>query len=72
MLTQKLQLIQGKLRPARNNALSFINTPDYGEMKRMYVKNRKAMYDKYYNMFNGLGWYGNYVGAYNPSGGRIA
>jgi hypothetical protein len=22
-------------------------------------------------MFNGLGWYGNYVGSYRPSGGRI-
>ena len=71
-VSQKLQLVQAKLKISRNAALSFINTPDYGEMKRMYVKNRKAMYDKYYNMFNGLGWYGNYVGAYNPSGGRIA
>lgn len=59
---QKLQLIQAKLRPARSNALSFINTPDFGEMKRVWAKNRKAMYDKYYNMFSGYGWYGNYVG----------
>jgi hypothetical protein len=68
---QRLQLLQAKMRPIRNAALSFINTPDFGEMKRMYTKNRKAMYDKYYNMFNGLGWYGNYVGSYRPSGGRI-
>lgn len=57
---QKLQMIQAKMRPIRNNALSFINTPDYGEMKRMWEKNRKAMYAKYYNMFNSYTWYGGY------------
>lgn len=69
---QKLELIQAKLRPARNNALSFINTPDFFEMKEMWAKNRKAMYNKYYNMFSGYGWYGGYGGAYKSTGGRIA
>lgn len=59
-VSQKLQLIQSKMRFVRNAALSFINTPDYGEMKRMWEKNRKAMYAKYYNMFNSYGWYGGY------------
>lgn len=59
-VAQKLQLIQSKMRFVRNAALSFINTPDYGEMKRMWEKNRKAMYSKYYNMFNSYGWYGGY------------
>ena len=54
----KLQIVQAKLRPSRNNALSFINTPDYGEMKKVWEKNRKAMYSKYYNMFNSYAWYG--------------
>jgi hypothetical protein len=63
---QKLQLVQTKLRMARNNALSFINTPDYGEMKRMWEKNRKAMYAKYYNMFNSYAWYGGYKTVRGP------
>ena len=57
---QKLQMIQAKMRGIRNNALSFINTPDYGEMKMVWEKNRKAMYAKYYNMFNSYAWYGGY------------
>lgn len=63
---QKLEYIQAKLRPARVNALSFINTPDYGEMKRMWEKNRKAMYGKYYNMFNSYAWYGGYKTVRGP------
>lgn len=70
--SQKLQLVQAKLRPARNNALSFINTPDFFEMKQVWAKNRKAMYNKYYNMFSGYGWYGGYGGAYKSTGGSIA
>jgi len=71
-VSQKLQLIQAKMRPCRTNALSFINTPDFFEMKKMWATNRKAMYDKYYNMFSGQGWYGGMGGAYRSSGGRIA
>ena len=63
---QKLEYIQAKLRPARVNALSFINTPDFGEMKRMWEKNRKAMYGKYYNMFNSYAWYGGYKTVRGP------
>lgn len=70
-ILQRLQMVQAKLRPARTAALSFINTPDFFEMKAVWAKNRKAMYNKYYNMFSGLGWYGNYVGMYNPTGGRL-
>lgn len=71
-VSQKLQLIQAKLRPARTNALSFINTPDFFELKQMWAKNRKAMYDKYYRMFGGYGWHGGNQGAYKSPGGRIA
>lgn len=65
-VAQKLQLVQAKIRPSRNNALSFINTPDYGEMKRMWEKNRKAMYAKYYNMFNSYAWYGGFKTVRGP------
>jgi len=66
LAAQKLQLIQSKMMIARTNALSFINTPDYGEMKRMWEKNRKAMYAKYYNMFNSYAWYGGLKTARGP------
>jgi len=46
-----LQLSAQKLRVARNNALSFINTPDFAEMRENWRMNRKAMYHRYYNMF---------------------
>ena len=46
-----LQLSAQKLRMARNNALSFINTPDFEEMLQNWRMNRKAMYHNYYNMF---------------------
>lgn len=50
-IADKLKFIQEKLRVARVNALSFINTPDYNDIKTMWVKNRKAYMNKYYNMF---------------------
>jgi len=50
-VTQKLQLIEQRLRAARNNALTIVNTPDFAEMKKLWELNRKGMYHKYYNMF---------------------
>lgn len=47
----KLQLIEQRYRAARNNALSFVNTPNFAEMKQVWEMNRKAMYAKYYDMF---------------------
>jgi hypothetical protein len=57
---QKLQLVEARLRAARNYALSIVNTPNFSEMKRLWEANRKAQYVKYYNMFKSgnsfLGW----------------
>jgi len=50
-VVQKMQLIEQRLRPARNNALSMVNTPDFKEMYNLWKLNREAMYGKYYNMF---------------------
>ena len=47
----KLQFISQKLRMARNNAFSYVNTPDFNELKRVWEMNRKAQYHNYYNMF---------------------
>jgi hypothetical protein len=48
----KIQLIEQRYRAARNNALSFVNTPNFGELKELYQANRNAMYSKYYDMFS--------------------
>lgn len=48
---QRLQLIEQRVRSARNNALSLVNTPNFKELEQMWLANRKAMYGKFYNMF---------------------
>ena len=50
-VTQRMQLIEQRLRGARNNALSIVNTPDFAEMYKLWQTNRKAQYYKYYDMF---------------------
>jgi len=50
-VVNQLQLIEGRLRAARNNALTFVNTPDFREIQKIFDVNRKAMHEKYYNMF---------------------
>lgn len=46
-----LSLMSQQLRAARNQALGFVNTPDFQEMKKLWEINRKAQYHNYYNMF---------------------
>tara|TARA_R110002020_G_scaffold24074_13_gene79581 strand:- start:5736 stop:6665 length:930 start_codon:yes stop_codon:yes gene_type:complete len=50
-VSQQLSFIQNKLRAARNNALGFVNTPDFEEMRKIWEVNRRAQYHNYYNMF---------------------
>lgn len=50
-VANQLNLIETRIRAARNNALSFVNTPDFEEMRKMWEVNRKAQYHNYYNMF---------------------
>lgn len=50
-VVNQLSFMQNKLRAARNNALSFVNTPDFAQLKTLWEKNRKAQYHNYYNMF---------------------
>jgi hypothetical protein len=50
-VTQRLSLIEQKLRAARNQALSLVNTPNFKEMEQLWWTNRRAMYSKYYDMF---------------------
>lgn len=43
--------IDAKLRMARTNSLSIVNTPDFAELKQVWEMNRAAMFNKYYKMF---------------------
>lgn len=53
-VSQRIQLMEPRLRTARNNAFSVVNTPDYSEMQKIWETNRKAQYQKYYNMFKSI------------------
>jgi hypothetical protein len=50
-VVNQMNLIEGRLRAARNNALGFVNTPDFAEMRKVWWMNRRAQYHKYYDMF---------------------
>jgi hypothetical protein len=47
----KISLIEQRLRGARNNALSIVNTPDFKEYKAIHEANRKKMIRDYYEIF---------------------
>jgi len=53
-VVQRMQLIEQRLKAARNNALSVVNTPNFEEMYKVWEMNRKAMYGKYYDMFKSM------------------
>ena len=59
---QKLQIVEARLRTARNNALTIVNTPNFSEIKRIWMANRKAQYSKYYDMFKSYGLPSNVYG----------
>ena len=50
-VSQQLGLVETRLRAARNNALGFVNTPNFQEMRKVWTMNRRAQYHNYYNMF---------------------
>jgi hypothetical protein len=50
-VSAQYQLVSQEYRGARNNALTIVNTPNFSEMEKLWVMNRKAMYSKYYDMF---------------------
>lgn len=57
----QIQLIEDGYKRARNDAKSFVNTPNFAELKKLFEANRKAMYFKYYDMFRSYpGPYGSY------------
>jgi hypothetical protein len=50
-VTDKMGLIEQRLRAARNNALSMVNTPDFQEMRNVIEGNRRYMMKRYYTIF---------------------
>jgi hypothetical protein len=50
-VSQRMQIVEARLREARNNAISLVNTPNFKRNGTTLVANRKAMYGKYYYMF---------------------
>ena len=50
-VSARLQLVEQRLKASRNQALSLVNTPNFKELEQMWWTNRKAMYNKYYDMF---------------------
>jgi len=45
------KLIEQRYIQARNTAVSFVNTPNFSELRRLWEINRKAQYAKYYQFF---------------------
>ena len=55
-VVQKLQLIEQRLKAARNYALTIVNTPNFAEMKGLWMANRRAQYSRYYDMFKSFNY----------------
>jgi len=55
-VTAKLQIVEARLRQARNYAKSIVNTPNFAEMKEMWWANRKAQYGRFYDQFKSYPW----------------
>lgn len=49
---QSYQVMVEELRKARVKAVGFINTPEYGDLQKMFIDNRHRFYKKYINYFN--------------------
>jgi len=47
----QMSIVEPRFKAARNNALSMVNTPNFSEMQQLWSLNRRAMYNKYYQMF---------------------
>jgi hypothetical protein len=59
-VAQKMQMVEQRLKAARNNALSVVNTPNFRELQNVWATNRRIMYGRYYDMFS----------SYAPNRGR--
>jgi len=46
-----VQLVMGKLRESKNQALGVVRMPEFDELRTMWLLNRKARFTKYYAIF---------------------
>ena len=53
---KKIELIENRLRTAKLYAHTVVNTPNFSEMKELWLANRRAQYSKYYDMFKSYSW----------------
>jgi hypothetical protein len=49
--SNQIQIIETRLKAARNNAYSVVNTPNFNELRRIWEVNRMAQYHNFYTMF---------------------
>jgi hypothetical protein len=62
----KVQMIEARHDKFRKAAKSFVNTPNFAELRKIVDANRKAMYHKYYDMFKSYPWTrGHYNASFN-------
>jgi len=61
-VAQRMQLLEQRLKAARNQALSLVNTPNFKEMEKLWWTNRRSQYFKYYDMFKSYQGYNGYYG----------
>ena len=47
-------IIEQRYRVARTNAMSLVNMPNFEELRKIWSVNRKAQYNKYYDMFKSV------------------
>lgn len=66
-VAQRYQLAAAKLKVAKNDAMSLVNTPNFEEMKKLWWANRVAMYGKFYNMFKSYPIQPNFYRYYDRS-----
>lgn len=48
---QAYQAMKGELLQARTRAITFVNTPEYGDIQKMFIDNRHRFYKKYIHYF---------------------
>jgi hypothetical protein len=61
-VAQRMTLLEQRLKAARSQALSLVNTPNFKEMEKLWWTNRRAQYSKYYDMFKSYQGYNGYFG----------
>lgn len=49
---QAMQAMEVKRKEARTAAITFVNTPEYGDMQKMFMDNRNRFYKKYVRYFD--------------------